>query len=108
MAKKLEQKIMGQVKRVYYLKKVFNPLIFKVYVLALATTLISSLVSISNVFNNMPSLLEFNSIYRFTNSAILNTELSVQLVLGVVVVVVALFIRDTVKNFSHSAELVRN
>lgn len=92
---------------VYYLKKVFNPLMFKVYALALATAVISSLVSVANVFNNMPSLLEFNSMYRFTNSAISNTELSVQLVLGVVVVVMVLLVKDTIKNFSYSGKLVR-
>ena len=105
MTDKLEQKIMRQVRRTYYLKKVFNPLMFKAYALIVAFVGISSLVSVTNVFKNMPSLLEVGSLYRFTSSAILNTELSVQLVLGIVVIVGALFIRDTIKNFSYSRQL---
>ncbi|MFC1731268.1 hypothetical protein ACFL6I_13120 [candidate division KSB1 bacterium] len=65
----------------------------------------SSLVSFSNVFKNMPSLLEVGNVYRFTNSAIANTEISVQLVLGVAVVVLVLLVRDTIKNFSYSGQL---
>ena len=101
----LEQKIMKRVVRTYYLKKAFNPLMFKVYALGVAFVGISSLVSVSNVFKNMPSLLEVGSVYTFIHSAITNTELSVQLVLGVAVIVSALLIRDTIKNFSYSAKL---
>ena len=106
--KELEQKIMKQVLRVHYLKKVFNPLMFKVYALVVAFVGMSSLVSFSNVFRNMPSLLEFGSIYNFTSSAIVHTEFSVQLVLGAVVIIGALLIRDTINNFSYSAKLVKS
>lgn len=105
MVNKLEQKIMKQVMRTYYLKKVFNPLMFKVYALSVAFVGMFSLVSVVNVFRNMPSLLEVGNVLRFVNSAIANTEFSVQLVLGVVVIVGALLIRDTIKNFSYSGKL---
>jgi len=108
MKNRLEQKIMKQVMRVYYLKKVFNPLMFKVYALVIAFVGMSSLVSLTNVFKNMPSLLEVGKLYTFTSSAIANTEVSVQFVLAVVVVVGALLIRDTIKNFSYSGQLTTN
>jgi hypothetical protein len=108
MGNELEQKIMKQVTRTYYLKKVFNPLMFKIYALGIAFVGISSLVSVSNVFKNMPSLLDFGSVFRFVNSAIVNTELTVQLVLGVAVVIGVLLIRDTIKNFSYSGKLATN
>ena len=104
--KELEQKIMKRVMRTYYLKKVFNPLMFKVYALVVAFIGVSSLVSVTNVFKNMPSLLEVGSLYTFMSSAIANTEVSVQLVLAVAVVVGVLLIRDTIKNFSYSGQLV--
>jgi len=105
MKNELEQKIMKQVIRIHYLKKVFNPLMFKVYALAIASIGITSLVSVSNVFKNMPSLLEVGQTYRFVSSAVANTEVSVQLVLAVAVVVGVLLVRDTIKNFSYSARL---
>ena len=79
-----------------------------VIALVVAFVGMSSLVSFSNVFRNMPSLLEFGSIYNFTSSAIVHTEFSVQLVLGAVVIIGALLIRDTIKNFSYSAKLVKS
>ncbi len=101
----LEQKIMKQVVRVHYLKKVFNPLMFKAYILVAALLGMASLVSVANVFKNMPSFLEVGSLYNFTSSAIVNTELSVQLVLGAVIFIVALLIKDTIQNFSYSAKI---
>lgn len=92
----------------YYLKKVCNPLMFKVYTLTAALVGMTSLVSVTNVFKNMPSLLEVGSVYRFVNSAIVNTELSVQLVLGITVLVAVLLVRDTIKNFSYFGQLVGN
>lgn len=103
--KELEQHIMKRVYRTHYLKKVFNPLMFKVYILVVAFVGMSSLVSIINVVNNMPSLLEVGSVYRFTSSAIVNTEWSVQLVLAVAVLAVVLLVRDTIKNFSYHKRL---
>lgn len=97
---------MRQVQSTYYLKKAFNPLMFKVYALAVAFVGISSLVSVVNVFKNMPSFLEAGNLYNFMSSAVINTELSVQLVLGVVVIVGVLLVRDTIKNFSYSAKLI--
>ncbi|NQV93194.1 hypothetical protein HQ403_01715 [Candidatus Kaiserbacteria bacterium] len=105
MENKLEQKIMKQVTRVYYLKKVFNPLMFKVYALVVALVGMSSLISLTNVFKNMPSLLEIGKLYTFTSSAIANTEVSVQFVLAIVLIVGVLLIRDTIKNFTHAPGL---
>ena len=105
MINRLEQKIMKRVMRMYYLKKVFNPLMFKVYALTIAFIGMSSLISVTNVFKNMPSLFEVGNLLRFTSNAITNTELSVQLVLGVVVVVGVLLTRDTIKNFSYHSQL---
>jgi len=105
MKNKLEQRIMKRVARTYYLKKVFNPLMFKVYALVVAFVGMSSFVSFTNVFRNMPPLLEVQGMYTFASSAIVNTEFSVQLVLGIVVIVGVLLIKDTIKNFSYSTKL---
>ncbi len=102
--KEFEQKIMKRVMRMYYLKKVINPLMFKVYALTAATVGIFSLVSVTNVFKNMPSLLEAGNVLHFASHAITNTELSVQLVLGIAILVGVLLIRDTIKNFAYAAK----
>jgi len=105
MVNKLEQKIMKQVRRTYYLKKVFNPLMFEVYAFVVTCAGIFSLVSVTNVFKNMPSLFEVGGVYHFTMSAIANTEVTVQFILGVAVVIGVLLVRDTIKNLSYSQKL---
>lgn len=75
---------------------------FKIYTLLIALVGMSSFVSFTNVFRNMPSLFEVDRTYYFISSAITNTEASVQLILSVVLVVVILLIRDTVKNLNHT------
>ncbi|MEX0651945.1 MAG: hypothetical protein WD509_00515 [Candidatus Paceibacterota bacterium] len=102
----LEQKIMRQVRRTYYLKKVMNPLMLKVYSLMVAFLGMSYFVSFVQVFNNMPSLLEVGSMARFVMSAVTHTEAPVQLVLVVGAVLMALLIRDTAKNLTYSGQLV--
>lgn len=107
MENRLEQKIMKQVIRMYYLKKVFNPFMFEVYTLVIAIVSISSLVSITNIIANMPSLLDVGSVYTFVSSAVTNTGIVVQIVLGISVVVGVLLIKDTIKNFSYSTKLTK-
>lgn len=107
MKHRLEQKIMKQVVRMYYLKKMFNPLMFKVYTFIVALVGISSLVSITNILTNMPSLLNVGRVYTFIGSAIENTELLVQVMLGVVVIVGVLLIKDTIKNLLYSVKLTK-
>lgn len=103
--KELQNRIMKRVRHVYYLRRVFNPFMFKVYALSLAILGAMSLVSVKNIVANMPSFLEVGNMYHFTSSAIINTELSVQLVLSVIVVVIVLFIRDAIKNFTYHTQL---
>ena len=99
----LEQRIMKRVKYTFYLKKVFNSIMLKIYALFLTFFGIFSLVSVANVFRNMPSLFEVGSFYRFVSDAVLNTEFTVQLVLGVAVIVGVMLIKDAIKNFSYKA-----
>lgn len=86
--------------RIHYLKRIINPLMLKVYALVLGGAGMLSLVSIKNVFINMPPLFEAESVYRFLISALRDTELPVQVILVVLFVCAALLIRDAVRNFA--------
>jgi len=97
----LEQRIMKRVRYTFYLKKVFNSIMLKIYALFLAFFGMFSLVSVSNILRNMPSLFEVGSFYRFVSGAVLNTEFTVQLVLVAALIVGVMLIKDTIKNFSY-------
>ncbi len=90
---------MKRIRRIYYLKKVINPLMMKVYALLVLTLGIGSLVSVQNVIANMPSFAELGSVYRFSVNAFLYTELPVQIVVGATFIIALLLLRDAAKNF---------
>lgn len=98
---------MARVRRIYYLKKVVNPLMLKLYGVGVLSVGVASLVSVKNVLANMPALTDVGSMYTFTASAILHTEASVQLALGVLAVFVVFILRDATKNFSHTSEFAQ-
>lgn len=102
----LEDKIMARVRRIHNLRKVFNPFMFKVYTLAAAFWGISSLVSIKNIFANMPSLSELHNLSIFTTNAFINTELSVQFILATALFVIVLLLRDAVYNLRTRSRLL--
>lgn len=105
--KELQKRIMKRVTRTYYLKRVFNPLLFKVYGLVAVGAGVASVVSVRNVVANMPDLLDVNGLYTFAQSALLNTEFSVQLALIVAALLSALLIRDTLAKTPTLARVAR-
>ncbi len=92
----LKKKIMRRVYLTYFLRKVFNPLAIKVYLLASFIGFITVQVSLANVFANMPSVVNIGALYRFSVSAFLNTEFAVQLLSVGVLVAIFLLLKDIV------------
>lgn len=73
----LKRKIMIRVYAIYILRKVINPVAFKVYIIALSAIGFVSLVSVTNIFVNITSV-GFSSIFNFSYQAFINTEITVQ------------------------------
>ena len=99
---------MNRIRRIYYIRKVVNPLALKIYTLSFALIGLSFLVSVKNVIANMPSLLDINSIYTFTSSAFLYTEPSVQIILAIAGVSLLWLIRDIVRNIAVTPKLAHS
>lgn len=66
----------------------------KVYGVGVLSLALISMVSFTNVYANMPSLLSPAQLFRFLLQAVLNTETLVQIHLLLIAVVSTLFIRD--------------
>lgn len=106
----MEQKIMNRVKRIYYLRKVINPVALKVYGLAACTATLFSVVSIMNIYANMPSPLAPGAFMSFVMNALSHTEGLVQVLIVGIVATALMLGRDLmrgnvgrgVKSFAHA------
>lgn len=103
--KTLEQNVMARVRRIYYLRKLTGPTALKAYALGALVVWLASLVSLVNVFANMPSLATPLSLVRFFASAVLQTEVAVQAVLVGAVVLAGLMVRDIVRGTNEEHAL---
>ncbi|MAF59585.1 MAG: hypothetical protein QF858_00820 [Candidatus Pacebacteria bacterium] len=104
--KELQNRIMRRVVSMYYLKKVINPVMLKLYALAAVAAFMTSIVSVKSVIANMPGLFEVNSLVYFSKYALTHTELSVQLSIALAGVVAVLLVKDSLSKITHSRELV--
>jgi hypothetical protein len=73
----LKKKIMKRVYTIFILRKIFRPVMYRLYLFAAFLGGIVSLVSISNVLTNMPAD-SFAELYSFALYAFAHTELLVQ------------------------------
>ena len=82
----LKKKIMRRVYATYVLRRVINRFTLKCTILVFFAVGIISIVSVTDVFANMPYLLDTTALYFFSKYAFMNAELTVQtLLLGATV-----------------------
>ncbi len=79
----LRRTIMRRIYAIYVLRRATSARALKLYVMLISTAAVASLVSISHVLENMPSLLNVRATLTFMASAFLNTGTLVQLLLVV-------------------------
>ncbi len=89
----LNRKIMRRIWIVYFLRRVWTPLLRKIYVLAGLFFAVTSLVSLPNVIANLPQE-GLRAIGTFLWNALINAEFAVQMLTIGMVVWVSLLVRD--------------
>ena len=103
----METVIIARVKRIHTMKRYLNPVSLKIYgTLGLYLTL-TSLVSLANVYANMPSLMTPKECLTFVYLALVRTDIAVQVVLLALVVTFTLFVRDITQNLKESRAFSR-
>jgi len=93
----VEHIVMARVRRIHFLRQFVNPTLLKVYGAAILFGALASFVSITNVYENMPSLLAPMQFVNFMVNAVLNTELVVQVLLAGFAAVLGLMVADMVR-----------
>jgi hypothetical protein len=94
----IETVVMARVHRIYLMRRFFNPITLKVYGATVLFGTLVSLVSVVNVYANMPSFRAPKALLTFSYRAVINTEVLVQLLLIGFVMVIGLGVRDILKN----------
>lgn len=102
-----KNRIMRRVYAVYVLQKVINHMAFKIYASLVLLYGIKVFIHVEAVVNNMPKISDVAGLYNFIMYSVLNTGVSVQLivfgVIGFVVWMIRDFIKDTIKGVKHSS-----
>ena len=95
--KELKMSIMGRIYVAYALRRVFRSSTIRALLSVGSLAGILSFVSVLNVLKNMPSLRNPSELYSFSLSALYNTEIAVQLSIGILFVAVLWFTRDMIR-----------
>jgi len=93
----LKKKIMRKVYLTFFLRKVFNPMAIKLYMLATFLGTSVSFVSFGSVLANTPRITDIGALYSFSTSAFLNTEFAVQFLSAGALLAIFLLMKDIVK-----------
>jgi len=103
MKNSTEQIVMARVHRIHFLRRFLHPTMVKVYSGVLLFGTLGSMVSIANVFANMPSVTAPAQVVSFTLNAVVHTEIFVQLVVVGIGVVCVLLIKDILQNIKQKS-----
>lgn len=99
----LKNKIMRRIYIQFFIRKIFSPLLVKLYVMVSFLSFIVANISVGNVVANSPSIFDVNSVYNFSLSAFINTEFIIQILSVGVLMVIILLAKDTVRIYSSSS-----
>jgi hypothetical protein len=103
----LHRRIMRRVRYIYLLRKVFNPVALRAYSCAVLVLITATLVSMSNIFANVPAVTDMNAFYGYVSYAFMHTELIVQILTVGIVVITLYLLRDIARPIFQRMSLQR-
>ena len=98
----IEDIVMNRVQRIYILRQYINRTTLKLYIGGVFMGALMGMVSVSNIFANMPSLLAPGKMIDFIIRATLDTELAIQILFVAFVVAIVLVMQDIAKNMMQN------
>lgn len=97
----LKKEIMERVKTIYWFRKLIHPIKIKTAILAVGFFGVFSMVSVSNVVNNLRSE-SLSNYFSYIYNAFISTELAVQLTLSTTLIVALWVLFDVVFKLKNS------
>lgn len=107
ISNKIKERVMWRVHFIYKVRKILNSPFFPLAFLMVSAGALSVLVSIQNVFANVPKDFDFTRQYQFWFSALMNTEVTVLATLFVAMFLLVVEIRNifiSLNVFKHSQQ----
>lgn len=80
-----------------FLRTLVSPAALRLYALATFSVILTSLVSVSNIINNVPNIFEYEKFLTYVVVAFTHTEVSVQLIVVASALIGTLVLRDVVR-----------
>ena len=100
----LKTRIMRRIYILYVLRRATSRRAVALYAFLAAAVGTFTLVSVSNVLANMPSLINVSEFVNFALVAVLNTTILVQMLIAVALVALVAFVRDVIATRTGSWE----
>lgn len=97
----LKKRIMRKIYAIYAFRKVFSNMAFKIYTGLILIYAIKVFVHVEAVANNMLKLSDLSGLYNFMSDSVLNTELSVQLIIVGVFGLIVWTMRDFIRKYLY-------
>lgn len=94
----IEHIVMGRVRRIHLLRQFMHPTLLKVYSGAVLFLTLNSMVSLANIFANIPPITTPVQVVQFATTALMHTEAFVQFVVVGIGVVCVLLVKDILHN----------
>ncbi len=105
MSHELRVRIMRRVYVIYYARKALSSRALKIYAFVAACLGTASVVSVSNVLQNMPS--DLAGVSAFVVAAFANTQLVVQLLSVAAAITLIVLLVDIVRSFAETPRVTR-
>lgn len=85
---------MRKIYLIWMFRKIFNVTMAKVAAIFVLVWQLTAYVSFANVARNLPSFVDFSASYRFFESAVVNTEVTTQVLMIVILILGFFLVRD--------------
>lgn len=86
--------IMRKIYLIWMFRKIFNVTVAKVVAIFVLVWQLTAYVSFANVVRNLPSLSDFSASYSFFESAVVNTEITTQVLMVAILMLGFFLVRD--------------
>ncbi len=98
----IKMSIMGRIYTAYFLRRVFRSSTLRAFLSVGSLAWMFSAVSILHVLKNMPSITNTSALYNFSVTALTKTEITVQLSLALLFVLILWYARDFFRAYTPS------
>lgn len=97
MNSRIEVTVMRRVRVLSFVRMLVSPAALRLYLLVVFSAALTSMVSISNIANNVPNIFEYERFLTYVVVAFSHTELAVQIIVVASALIGTMVLRDAMR-----------